>query len=401
MKNTQNTTINIAQSKRSLYRYLLITLGFLSAFGPFVTDMYLPALPSLAKEFSSTNSAAQLSLTMSMLGLAIGQILIGPVSDKYGRRKLLLGSLITYAVATVGCIFSPNIQLFNFMRLFQGMAGAGGIVLSRSIATDMYSGERLTQFISMIAAVNGIAPVAAPIIGGIILSFSTWKVIFWVLLAVGLILLALSLRLRESLSQRNRLQLPLISSFTNYKNLIHNRTYVIHFFIYMFSAFVLFTYISASSFILQDIYELSSLMFSLCFAINAVAIAMGCAAAGHLAGKKSIKYGAMLMLSAAVLSVVTLNLLHSIVLVEVTFVVLMFSFGLLQPVPTAIALDSERTNAGVASAALGASGFLVGGLVAPIVGMGNMLQTTAILFIIGALITGFFAFLSLKSKKNA
>ena len=375
---------NLKKIRKNLYIYLLLTLGFLSAFGPFVTDMYLPALPSLAKEFSCTNSAVQLSLTMSMFGLALGQVLIGPVSDKYGRRRLLLGSLITYAVATLGCMFSADIDLFNIMRLFQGMAGAGGIVLSRSIATDMYSGERLTQFMSMIAAVNGIAPVAAPIIGGIILSFAGWKTIFGILLAIGLILLVMSLRLRESLSQRNRLQMSVFSSFTNYANLIHNRTYVIHFFIYMFSAFVLFTYISASSFILQDIYGLSSLMFSLCFAVNALAIAFGCAAAGHLAGKKSIKYGAFIMIGAAVLSVVTLNFVHSVLLTEITFVILLFAFGLLQPVPTAIALDSERANAGVASAALGASGFMVGGAVAPVVGMGNMLQTTSVLFLIGA-----------------
>ena len=215
---------NIKRTRKQLYRFLLITLGFLSAFGPFVTDMYLPSLPSLAKEFSTTNSMAQLSLTMSMFGLAIGQILIGPVSDKYGRRKLLLGSLFVYTAATLGCIFAENIQIFNLMRLFQGMAGAGGIVLSRSIATDLYSSERLTQFISMIAAINGIAPVIAPIIGGVILSFADWTVVFWVLLVIGLILIGLSMRLRESLSARNRLQTPLINSFKNYRNLISNRT---------------------------------------------------------------------------------------------------------------------------------------------------------------------------------
>ncbi|MBO6118092.1 MAG: multidrug effflux MFS transporter [Bacteroidales bacterium] len=392
---------NIQKTRRQLYRFLFITLGFLSAFGPFVTDMYLPSLPSLAKEFSTSNSMAQLSLTMSMLGLAIGQIIIGPVSDKHGRKKLLLISLAVYLVSTVCCIFSPGIETFNLMRLFQGMAGAGGIVLSRSIATDLYSGERLTQFISMIAAINGIAPVIAPVIGGIILSVSTWKTVFWVLLAIGLILMLLSLRLRESLSQRNRLNIPLVSSFVNYKNLVHNKTYLIHFGIYMFSAAVLFSYISASSFILQDFYELSSLGFSLCFAVNAVAIAIGCSAAGRLHGKKSLKLGAVIMVFGALLSIVSLILLHSIVLTEINFIILMFSFGLLQPVPTAIALDSERSNAGVASAALGASGFLMGGLVAPIVGIGNMLVTTSVIFITGALITAAFVYISLKLKKKA
>jgi MFS transporter, DHA1 family, multidrug resistance protein len=390
----------IATTRRKLFNYLLITLGFLSAFGPFVTDLYLPALPSLSKEFSTSPSVAQLSLTMSMLGLAIGQILIGPISDKYGRKKLLLGSLFIFIIATIGCILSTTIHTFNLMRLFQGMAGAGGIVLSRSIATDLYSGERLTQFISMMSAVNGIAPVAAPIIGGIILSFAHWKIIFWVLLFVGLALIGLSINLSESLSNRNRLQTPLINSFVNYKNLVFNRTYIIHFLIYMFSSFVLFTYISSSTFILQEVYKMSSLLFSLCFAINAIVIGVGCAVAGHLAGKKSLRYGMIIMFVGAIFSVISLNLLHSALIVEVTFMIILLGFGLLQPVPMSIALDSERNNAGVASAALGASGFLAGGIAAPLVGSGNMLITTSIMFVVGAIIVSFCVFLSLRMKKK-
>ncbi len=390
----------IATTRRKLLNYLLITLGFLSAFGPFVTDLYLPALPSLSKEFSTSPSLAQLSLTMSMLGLAIGQILIGPISDKYGRKKLLLGSLFIFIIATIGCILSTTIHTFNLMRLFQGMAGAGGIVLSRSIATDLYSGERLTQFISMMSAVNGIAPVAAPILGGIILTFAHWKIIFWVLLFVGLALIGLSINLSESLSNRNRLQTPLINSFVNYKNLVFNRTYIIHFLIYMFSSFVLFTYISSSTFILQEVYKMSSLLFSLCFAINAIVIGVGCAVAGHLAGKKSLRYGMIIMFVGAIFSIISLNLLHSALIVEVTFMIILLGFGLLQPVPMSIALDSERNNAGVASAALGASGFLAGGIAAPLVGSGNMLITTSILFVVGAVIVSFCVFLSLRMKKK-
>ena len=390
----------IATTRRKLLNYLLITLGFLSAFGPFVTDLYLPALPSLSKEFSTSPSLAQLSLTMSMLGLAIGQILIGPISDKYGRKKLLLGSLFIFIIATIGCILSTTIHTFNLMRLFQGMAGAGGIVLSRSIATDLYSGERLTQFISIMSAVNGIAPVAAPILGGIILTFAHWKIIFWVLLFVGLALIGLSINLSESLSNRNRLQTPLINSFVNYKNLVFNRTYIIHFLIYMFSSFVLFTYISSSTFILQEVYKMSSLLFSLCFAINAIVIGVGCAVAGHLAGKKSLRYGMIIMFVGAIFSIISLNLLHSALIVEVTFMIILLGFGLLQPVPMSIALDSERNNAGVASAALGASGFLAGGIAAPLVGSGNMLITTSILFVVGAVIVSFCVFLSLRMKKK-
>lgn len=389
----------IGKIRKITYRYMLVTLGFLSAFGPFVTDMYLPALPSLSKDFDTTNSLTQLSLTMSMLGLAIGQILIGTVSDKYGRRRLLVGSLIMYILATIGCIFSKDIMFFNCMRLFQGLAGAGGIVLSRSIATDMYSGERLTRFISMIATVNGIAPVVAPVIGGLLLSVTNWQGIFWVLLLIGVILLLLSLRLRESLPVSARLQSSVFASFKSYKHLIHNRTYVIHFLIYMFSAFVLFTYISSSTFILQDVYKMSSIMFSICFAINALSIGFGCSLAGRMHGRNSIRLGGIIICVAALLGVFTLNFMHSVVMVEANFILIVFGFGLLQPVPTALALDSERQNAGVASAAIGASGFVMGSIAAPITGMGDILRTTSIMFVTGAVLTVIAVVFSLMQKR--
>ncbi len=390
---------SLSKKRVSRYRYLYTTLGFLSAFGPFVTDMYLPALPFLAKQFSCSASSAQMSLTMSMFGLALGQILIGPVSDKYGRRHLLIGSLILFTISTILCIFSPNIIAFNVFRLFQGIAGAGGIVLSRSVATDLCSGERLTQMIAMMSAVNGIAPVAAPIIGGILMSFTSWRGIFVCLLIVGILLLLLSLNLRESLAKRNRLQSSILSTFTKYKSLASNKTYLIHFSIYMFSMVTLFAYISSSTFILQEVYNLNSLVFSLFFALNALGIGGGCALAGHMHGKSSLKFGALTMMTGTAISVFALVVFHSVVLVELSFFIIMWGFGLLQPISTAIALDSGRDNAGVASAALGASGFFMGGLVAPFVSMGNILTSTAIVFVMGCLLTSFFVLLSIRQKK--
>lgn len=390
---------SLSKNRVSRYRYLYITLGFLSAFGPFVTDMYLPALPMLAKQFDCSPSSSQMSLTMSMFGLALGQILIGPVSDKYGRRHLLLGSLILFTLSTILCIFSPNIMVFNILRLFQGIAGAGGIVLSRSVATDLCSGERLTQMIAMMSAVNGIAPVVAPIVGGLLMSFTSWRGIFVCLLIVGIILLLLSLNLRESLAKRNRLQSSVLSTFTKYKSLTTNKTYLIHFSIYMFSMVMLFAYVSSSTFILQDVYNLNSLVFSLFFALNALSIGAGCAIAGHLHGKSSLKYGALTLIVGTVFSIFALCVFHSVVLVEISFFVIMLGFGLLQPISTAIALDSGRDNAGVASAALGASGFFMGGLVAPLVSMGNILISTALIFIVGCLLTCLFVLISLKQKK--
>ena len=141
--------------------FLLTLLGMLTAFGPFVTDMYLPSLPSMGEYFRTTPSLVQLGLTASMIGLAAGQIFFGPLSDKYGRRSPLLAAMYLFIIATIGCIFAPTIEIFVVLRLLQGIAGAGGIVISRSVATDMFTGKELAKTLAIIGAINGVAPVAA------------------------------------------------------------------------------------------------------------------------------------------------------------------------------------------------------------------------------------------------
>ena len=158
--------INI-QSKNGNSKFFLLTLlGMLTAFGPFVTDMYLPSLPSMGEYFKTTPSLVQLGLTASMIGLTAGQIFFGPLSDKYGRRSPLLAAMYLFIISTIGCIFAPTIEIFAILRLLQGIVGAGGIVISRSVATDMFTGKELAKTLAIIGAINGVAPVAAPIIGG-------------------------------------------------------------------------------------------------------------------------------------------------------------------------------------------------------------------------------------------
>ena len=140
-------------------RFLLLFLGVLSAFGPFIMDMYLPTLPAMADFFQTSSSMVQLGLTTSMIGLAAGQLIFGPLSDKYGRRSPLLLAMILFLLATLGCIFSHTISLFVLSRFLQGIAGAGGVVISRSIATDEYSGHQLAGMLAIIGGINGIATV--------------------------------------------------------------------------------------------------------------------------------------------------------------------------------------------------------------------------------------------------
>lgn len=169
--------------------FLLVLLGMLTAFGPFVTDMYLPSLPSMGEYFNTSSSMVQLGLTTSMIGLAVGQVFFGPLSDRYGRRKPLLVAMWLFLASTVMCLFSQNIQQFVAFRLIQGIAGAGGIVISRSVATDKYSGRELAKMLAVIGAINGVAPVAAPIVGGLLTDVIGWKGIFCILLVLGIFLL--------------------------------------------------------------------------------------------------------------------------------------------------------------------------------------------------------------------
>lgn len=152
--------------KENSQLFILVFLGMLTAFGPFVTDMYLPTLPAMTGFFQTTSSQVQLGLTASMIGLAVGQLLFGPLSDKYGRRIPLIMAMLLFLFSTLGCLFSATIMQFVGWRLVQGIAGAGGIVISRSIAADKYSGRELAKMLAVIGAINGVAPVAAPMAGG-------------------------------------------------------------------------------------------------------------------------------------------------------------------------------------------------------------------------------------------
>ena len=176
-------------TKQNSSIFILIFLGMLTAFGPFVTDMYLPTLPEMANSFNTTSSLVQLSLTASMIGLAGGQLFFGPLSDKYGRRPLLIMGMCLFLISTIGSIYSQSIMQFVGWRLVQGISGASGIVISRSVATDKYSGRELAKMMGIIGAINGVAPVAAPIGGGFLAGSIGWTGIFWCLFVIGVLLL--------------------------------------------------------------------------------------------------------------------------------------------------------------------------------------------------------------------
>lgn len=366
--------------------FLLVLLGMLSAFGPFVTDMYLPSLPAMGDYFSTSSSMVQLGLTTSMIGLAVGQIFFGPLSDRYGRRMPLLVAMWLFIASTICCLFSTSIEMFVAFRLIQGVAGAGGIVISRSVATDRYSGRELAKMLAVIGAINGVAPVAAPIVGGVLTESIGWQGIFAVLLGLGVILLAGCYRFRESLPKEQRLASKWNDTFRSFKVVLQDRQYVFYVLQMAFAQGVLFSYIASSPFILQQHYGFSAFTFSLCFAVNAVAI--GVAAALSVKFRRPVSCtlaGCIGMLVAAVGECVALMMGCGFWVYELLLLVLLFMMGLTFTSTTTLAMERQRENAGTASALLGAVCFAFGGIVSPLVGIGNILTSTGIIFVISAL----------------
>ena len=367
---------------------LPLTLGLLSAFGPFITDLYLPALPVMNDYFRTSPSMVQLSLTTSVIGLAVGQVFIGPLSDKYGRKRLLLGSLVLFCVATVFCIFSRDIWTFNIWRVFQGLGGAGGIVLSKSISTDMFTGKELAKFMAILGAINGITPVLGPVVSGVILQFTTWQGSFVLVLMIAVILLVLSALMKETLPVEKRERKSISHSFQNLFKVFQNRRYVLSLITLACCFFMFFAYVSASPFILQEApYKLSPLMYSFCFGLNTIAIAVGAAMFPYFKKPQHcLLAGGVLMLFSALWIAACLMLQLPVWLLITAFTLLLFGFGLLQTPTTTIAMDAERSNAGSAAAVLGSCSFLAGGLISPLVSIGEVAVTTSLIMVVIAVL---------------
>lgn len=357
--------------------YLYLLLGALAAFPPLVTDMYLPALPVMTMEFDTSPSAVQMSLAACILGLAAGQLIFGPLSDKWGRKPLLKSALILFILATVASIFSPTIDVLNICRFFQGLGGAGGVVLSRSVATDCYSGRELAKTLAVIGAINGIAPVTAPVIGGLFSEAIGWKGIFCILLAIGLLLYIVSIPFRESHQPEKRYTGSMSKLFTQAGELLGNAAYIRYVLIFGMANAVLFGYISSASFILQNDFGLSELMFGILFGINSMAI--GCGSMLSLKLKQianASHIGCAGMLACSMLQLCNYNLGFGFMGYEILVFLMLFAVGMVFTSSTTLAMTEGKAMIGWASAIVGATGFLFGGIVTPLVGLGSIQLST-------------------------
>lgn len=371
--------------------FLVILLGVLSAFGPFVVDLYLPSLPQLAQFFATTPSMTQLTLTTAMIGLAVGQLLLGPMSDKFGRKKPLILSLVIYIISTVCIIFSPNVETMIVLRVVQGLSSAGSVVISRAVATDLYRGREMTRFFGLLMTINGIAPIISPILGSLLLEYVSWKGVFVFLALIGLVVLVFCFRLKESLMPENRLSGSILSTFSTFGIIVKNRLFMSYVGIESFLLGAMFAYIAASPFILQSFYGLSAFAFSLCFGVNGAALVIGSNIGGKLPNRTALSLGVLGFFVAALYTIALLLIQPYWFFVEIGFFSMLLMMGLTFPAISSLAMESERQYAGSASALLGFSPFFLGGVVSPLVGMGNIFYSTAVvIFICGLLAVGIY-----------
>ena len=339
----------------------------------------------MAGHFGTSPALVSMSLTAGMVGLAAGQVFIGPLTDKYGRRHLLIGAMLLFALASLMCIFATNIAMFNVARLFQGIAGAGGIVISKSMATDMHRGAELARFMAMLAAVNAVAPVCAPVLGGLMSAVTNWQGIFGLLLVLGLGLTVCCALLPETLGADARIRKNIISIYGNLFRVFRNRTFTLSTLSQMLCHFTLFGYIAASPFILQQIYGLSPLHYSLCFALNAIALCTGSVVATRFRRVVvALRLAAVDLVVAAFCLTLCLIAHLALPIVMAFYVLTLLGFGLIQPGLMSTAMDTERHNAGAASAIYGASAFVAGAVVSPIVTLGRIELTSGVVMTAGA-----------------
>jgi MFS transporter, DHA1 family, multidrug resistance protein len=356
---------------------LVIVLGALIAFGPMSIDMYLPAFPDLTAHFHATESQVQLTLTTCLAGLALGQLLYGPVSDALGRRRPLYAGLFAYIVASVLCAVAPSVSVLAGLRLVQGLGGAAGIVIARAVVRDMYSGVAAARYFSALMLVNGLAPMLAPLAGSEVLRFTSWKGVFVALTLYGLLLvLGVALALPETHPPERRRRGGLRDTLQTFGRLSRDRLFVAYAIGGGLVFAAMFAYISGSPFVTQEIYGVSKQTFGIIFGVNALGIVLASQLNGWLLGRYSpaalLSAGLLVNLAGGlgVLAAVVFGGHQLLWLLPPLFLVVSMT-GVVVPNTTALALSGHADVTGSASALLGLGQFVFGAAAAPLVGLGG------------------------------
>ncbi|WAX80364.1 multidrug effflux MFS transporter [Streptomyces sp. KMM 9044] len=359
---------------------LLVTLilGSLTATAPLAVDMYLPALPEVTRSLGSAASTVQLTLTACLAGMALGQLVVGPMSDRWGRRRPLLVGLAAYVVTTALCAIAPSVELLIAFRLAQGLSGAAGIVIARAVARDLYDGVAMARFFSTLMLVSGVAPIVAPLIGGQVLRVTDWRGVFVVLTALGVLMAAVVwVKLPETLEPADRHRGGVGEALGSMRRLLADRAFTGYVLTGGFAFACLFAYVAASPFVVQEIYGASPQTFSLLFGINSVGLVImgqinGKVLVGRVRLDRVLGLGlAVVVTASTAVLLMALGVFGDVGLVPtaVALFVLVSAMGITMPNTQALALMRIKHSAGSASALLGTSSFLIGAIASPLVGI--------------------------------
>lgn len=383
----------------------VLTLGGLSAFGPLSLDLYLPALPQLTAALDTTESLGQASMSVCMIGLAVGQLLFGPLTDRYGRRRPLLIGVGAFAVTAGLSAVAPSIELLLLLRLCTGLAGAVGIVTARAIVRDLYDGPAVARMFSLLMLVNGTAPILAPVLGSQLMRVTDWRGLFVALGVIGLVLFCAALAQRETLPVDARRAGGLAATRGAIGQVLTDRSFVVPVLVLSLAASGMFVYIALGSYVLQDGYRLSAQAYGLVFAANALGIMAAGRASSVLAERAGplpmLRAGVGTALAGAVGLVAGVLLSGSVwaVLVPLFFVV--SSVGLLMPNGTALALDGQKEVAGTASGVLGLCQFAFGAIIPPVVSIGGVTGVSMAVTILAVVTAGAAVSLLLRPPRPA
>ncbi|MEW2017437.1 multidrug effflux MFS transporter [Rhodococcus sp. NPDC076796] len=357
---------------------VILVLGALIALGPLTIDMYLPALPAIADDLNTPSSAVQLTLAGTLIGLALGQLVIGPLSDIVGRRLPLIVGTGVHILASVACIVAPNIAVLGGLRVVQGLGAAAAAVVAMAIVRDLFSGRAAATVLSRLMLVMGVAPVLAPSLGGAVLLVGSWRLVFAALAIMGVALMTLAIvSLRETLPPERRRASGVMPVLRTYRSLLRDAQFVVLVLVAALAMSSLFAYIAGSSFVLQEEFGLDEQQFAIVFAAGAISLIGASQLNVLLLGRFA---PVQIVLAALSFAVFAGGVMAVLAIAEIGgmagFVVPLWfvlgAVGFVMPNAPALALSRHGEAAGGAAALLGAAQFGLGAIVAPIVGaLGN------------------------------
>ena len=369
---SQTTVLRLRREWR-----LVLIIGALSLFGPLCIDMYLPSLPQISRDLHAATWAVELSITGCLIGIAVGQLIIGPISDRVGRRPPLMVGIACFVASALGCAAAPNAVSLDVLRLIMGLSGAAGIVIARALVRDLYSGVQAARFFSALMLVTGLGPILAPQLGAMILRFTSWRGIFLTLALAGSVLLVVAFfKVPEGLPPERRGSGGVRAATSSLASVGGDRSVVGYALIGSLGFGAVFAYVAGAPFVLQDVYGLSPQVFGLVFALNGAGLVLGAQVNGrlvHRLGSERLLTTGTLVMTAGGLSFLgaVITGLGGLAAVMASLFVVLFGAGFINPNALTLTLQHRPDAAGSASALFGCSQFVLGAAVAPLVGVGG------------------------------